>query len=147
MEIKKHFCSLSEAIREGAKLNPQSTRLYIQVGCTCAWGAAVQATRALNGDPLFKGSDSGICDAVEQLERVYRYVKEKARCPACSQAKTLNDAVHHLNDRHKWTREAIADWLESEEEKLGYITLTEKEETHETKTIAASAGNRALQLP
>jgi hypothetical protein len=33
----------------------------------------------------------------------------------------------HLNDHHKWTREQIADWLELEEEKLGYVTIAEPE--------------------
>lgn len=43
--------------------------------------------------------------------------------------------VMHLNDDHKWTREAIADWVESEEEKLGFITLIESVESPELEEV------------
>ena len=46
----------------------------------------------------------------------------------CSQgARAIRDVTMDLNDHHKWTREQIANWLEQEEEKLGYVTLVEKE--------------------
>jgi hypothetical protein len=51
--------------------------------------------------------------------------------------------IFHLNDDHLWTREQIADWLESEEEKLGFITLTETESQTESKVLSES---KDLQL-
>jgi hypothetical protein len=39
--------------------------------------------------------------------------------------------IWHLNDHHGWTREQIADWLYSEEEKLGFVTLVEAEPFNE----------------
>lgn len=36
-----------------------------------------------------------------------------AVCPICLNQKKLSSQVIHLNDSHKWTREDIADWLET----------------------------------
>jgi hypothetical protein len=41
-----------------------------------------------------------------------------------------------LNDEHKWTREQIADWLEKEEEKLGFITIVEAESSSPVEVVA-----------
>lgn len=30
----------------------------------------------------------------------------------CGNASTLTDIIIHLNDTHKWTREAVADWID-----------------------------------
>lgn len=40
---------------------------------------------------------------------------EFANCPACSlpRKKQLWGLIQHINDEHKWSREAIADWLET----------------------------------
>lgn len=40
----------------------------------------------------------------------------------------LDNIIVHLNNHHRWTREQIADWLESEEEKLGFVTVVEETE-------------------
>lgn len=40
-------------------------------------------------------------------------LKEEISCPECKNVGTLNGIIQHLNDGHKWTRNAIADWLES----------------------------------
>lgn len=35
-------------------------------------------------------------------------------CPVCSREGTFYDVLtDHLNDRHMWTREQIADWLDT----------------------------------
>jgi hypothetical protein len=34
-------------------------------------------------------------------------------CPACTGVSTVPVIIIHLNDGHKWSREDIADWLET----------------------------------
>ena len=82
---------LSEAIRIGAKLRPQSFRGFFRDGGSCALGAAVHAKtgRASPDFPTnweeFFGVPNGLCGE-----------------------------IINLNDRKGWTREQIADWLESQ---------------------------------
>lgn len=50
-------------------------------------------------------------------------------CPGCdadSGMMTFASNALHLNDVHRWSREQIADWLFQEEEKIGFLTLTEE---------------------
>ncbi len=35
-----------------------------------------------------------------------------AVCPECAATGTVRLLVQHLNDEHRWAREAIADWLD-----------------------------------
>lgn len=126
----KHFCSLSEAIREGAKLRPQAHHGMLLAGGTCAMGAAAEAigfsTREIDYGCYF------------DLLDLYPYARTtETTCPVVSCGKAwdfdnksrtyLGQLIVHLNDDHRWTREAIADWLESEEEKLGFVTVVESE--------------------
>lgn len=131
MEIKKHFCSFSEAIREGAKLRPQAFGNFFEylMGAatgSCAIGAGVEA---VTGESRNKGASA--------ILSMYPYIGDVAGrrpCAAgCGRLDPLWGNIIHLNDDHHWTREAIADWLESEEEKLGYVLLTEEPETCNTK--------------
>jgi hypothetical protein len=85
---------LSEAIRLGSMLAPQGFGFYKDAfGASCTIGAAM---------------DAG-----------YDFSQKKARvitsCPlGCSYAadESLIIVLAHLNDRHRWTREAIADWVQ-----------------------------------
>jgi hypothetical protein len=129
----KNFCSFSEAIREGAKLRPQyfGSATNFERTATCAWGAGIEAiietlavVAFVNFNPY--GLYPYLCQVV-------------SACPACGQRKPLGILIFHLNDGHSWGREAIADWLESEEEKLGFITLVESEATAEESQIAPLA--------
>lgn len=86
---------LSEAIRLGSMLHPQSfgwLRAYGSddaIVATCAMGAAEEVG----------------CDTEE-------YKAGKVACPECPNlAGSLYGVVVHLNDGHRWTREAIADWV------------------------------------
>lgn len=87
---------LSEAIRLGAMLHPQCfERSYVANGrdvvASCALHAAVEAGYAMRG-----------------------IVATGAQCPACGITYNPNGLycmVVHLNDEHRWTREAIADWV------------------------------------
>lgn len=135
-----------EAIREGAKLHPQTFGWLSRDGGMCALGSGLYTLGFREpADPL------EIFDAINHtLNASYPYMIDhrKVFCPngnilTChgeDEHWCLRELVLHLNDTHKWTREAIADWLETEEEKLGYETLVESELIHEF--VGASSGGR-----
>lgn len=117
---------LSDAIRLGATIHPQihgnlfgwdivtnlddHTRTFIVTG-TCALGAAAVAIgkspKSINeyqvGDPYH--------DLSIRFPKSYNAMRDcpKVGCPLHSNVATL---VTHLNDKHMWKREKIADWLE-----------------------------------
>ena len=119
----KRFCSFSEAIREGAKLTAQAfgQGIGLDGASTCAWGAGVHA--------IAGSLERTVYDACDPLT-LFPYLTQETACPAdgCGY---VNDSIYlmiyHLNDAHQWGRSAIADWLESEEEKLGFVHLIEPE--------------------
>lgn len=124
---------MSEAIREGAKLRPQARGWTIKDGKTCATGAALEAIEGTVNE-----SDLGY---VERLFSLYPYTRTKADCPeACGHYdgdSTVLSMIAHLNDVHRWTREAIADWLEEIERAAGYVLL----EMPETQPASALSGD------
>lgn len=97
---------LSAAIRLGAMMKPQGFGQMFFDGRTCALGAALDAV--------------GI-----RPENQGRYVLATARwpilvelkdirCPLCGfKSPQLDSGITHLNDCHDWTREQIADWVET----------------------------------
>ena len=108
---------LSEAIRLGAMLKPQGfgagSAILNDVSPTCALGAAADAC----------GLETGY-HAYEK----WRFLGNAAPpCPGCGCdaaardycVSDIGDVVWHLNDEHKWTREAIADWVETIEAQQG----------------------------
>lgn len=125
----KHFCSFSEAIREGAKLKAQGFDTFLNDGGTCALGAGLEA----EGVDLSALDGSEIEDVEDVIGKIHPYMTDLGSilCPVegCQRQQVayvrLSDCVMDLNDDHKWTREAIADWLEKEEEKLGFVTVVE----------------------
>lgn len=58
---------------------------------------------------------------VSDLAKALPGVNTKVKCPACNKKGTVSEfsertvwgQVQHLNDNHKWSRNAIADWTES----------------------------------
>jgi hypothetical protein len=92
---------LSEAIRLGALLKPQGFNDYWDGdGNSCAIGAAADAL----GVPM---------ERLAALENQHKRVLEQP-CPACDrQIQYGESTVTHLNDDHRWTRERIADWVET----------------------------------
>lgn len=109
---------LSEAIRLGAMLKPQGyTALVSSNGRrTCAIGAALDACGHLH---VQKSSE---------LPFQWReHMAFRSPCPDCGsdgfvywpdEEVNLGQAlttISHLNDEHHWTREQIADWVESVE--------------------------------
>lgn len=114
----KLYASFSEAIREGAKLTPSGSPLQMmdRNGGTCALGAGAVAIGVdVEGEVYL------------ELGNLYRYLNNKSSCPVCSDISRLDLTLACLFDSHKWTRESIADWLETEEEKLGFVTVCETE--------------------
>lgn len=94
---------LSEAIRLGAMLKPQAFGLCYSDGRTCAMGAAWDAIGKLHvtaSDPSIDFGDS-------------YWAVAGVSCPVCGRASGSGMAVAHLNDDHRWTREQIADWVET----------------------------------
>lgn len=96
---------LSDAIRLGAMLRPQTREDYFADGGSCALGAAFEAAKGY--------TRSEQMNFVECIE--FPILGVPASCPVCNRD-TEDEAasvVVHLNDRHFWTREAIADWVET----------------------------------
>jgi hypothetical protein len=119
MEIKKHYACISAAIREGAKLRPKCTCVLFSGGKSCSFGAAVEAIFGAAGYEV----EAGMSD----LLKLYPYLNNPSVCPVCEKPDRIwVVAAEHLNDMHDFTREQISSWLYTEEEKLGFITLTEE---------------------
>lgn len=122
MEIK--YASFAEAIRAADGVIPQSffggpTRelLNVDAGKLCA----IEAGLTMMEIDLFG------CNEHIQVEELYPYLKTRSTCPRCGEESALSDLIWHLNDHHNATFSGIADWLETEEEKLGYVHLIETE--------------------
>lgn len=129
---------LSEAIRLGSMLKPQiyggvrSVRpigilgLREEITGTCALGAAYMAAgcRTLPCDPS-TGSQSrlggGPATTAIHVPQEWAYMFLTVACPVASPCPVMatgqmHQIVAHLNDAHRWTREAIADWVEALEQ-------------------------------
>ena len=107
----------SEAVRLGALMHPQSFGgMRDSKGGTCALGSALDAIGALTS----KAGGPGAMDDFIRIMTIWPALGKRAAvpCPAgCSlskhfEANRTTAMVWHLNDRHSWTREAIADWYE-----------------------------------
>lgn len=102
---------LSEAIRIGSKLRPQAYGTLSDGIGTCALGAAYEAVGALDATGALV-RDSHL--KTEQITGRYILHESPCRCPLAFRWMVF-DLVPHLNDVHKWTREAIAEWVETVE--------------------------------
>lgn len=105
--------SLSSAIRLGAMLKPQG------FGCgsasplepeSCALGAAYDAAGLTSPARMFVD-----LAAVFPLLTTAFDGKKALPCPACG-LRNHYGLIPHLNDYHEWTRERIADFVESIEQ-------------------------------
>jgi hypothetical protein len=102
--------TLSEAIRLGAMLRKSQARyeLLDEDGGTCALGAAAEAAGFL--DLATRDYLSG----AKAPKEWHAVVKRETPCPTCSGIfDRLDDCIKHLNNEHRWTREAIADFVET----------------------------------
>lgn len=91
---------LSDAIRLGSMMKPQGYRALSSESGTCALGAALDAISQPDSAPCY------------HWPIVDDFV---VGCPACLGITQtwLGFIIAHLNDDHRWTRERIADWIET----------------------------------
>ena len=93
---------LSEAIRLGATMKPQSFGVEQGDGGSCARGAAADAI--------------GVTDWFETPWLKWATLECQTTCPVCDKPGHLAGTIAYcLNDSHRWTRERIADWVELHE--------------------------------
>lgn len=113
---------LSEAIRLGAMLRPQGFGHLFSHGKSCALGAAKEAIgmKGKRGkSTAWKMGQTFDFPAYWPWLRmaVTHPVKEYQCGPDCRHASDAFWVVMHLNDHLRWSRERIADWVESVEPK------------------------------
>lgn len=102
--------SLPDAIRLGAMNRQQATGTYYSVltGGTCALGAALDAIGGLAA----RNSKSN-CPGM-LLRRRWPALQQPARNPVTGlRHSDLFSVIYTLNDANCWTREQIADWLDT----------------------------------
>lgn len=94
-EAPVKYPKLSAAIRVGAKLRPQGFGIAFGDGKSCALGAAYEAHfgEQYTGGKFFPFTLMGQTFGIDG---------------------SIIDAIWNKNDKHRWTREHIADWLESQ---------------------------------
>jgi hypothetical protein len=147
---KEADVKLSEAIRLGAMIRPQAfTVLFQRAGGSCALGAAVEASSICTRERFIvtEGSESTVDVLVAYLEirraLMVRFpvLKALASCPVTGECPVecqyysfgkVRAIIEHLNDDHRWTREQIADWIETVEAAVeaDAPTPAETEEAH-----------------
>lgn len=107
---------LSEAIRLGAMLKPQSrTNMIDRDGGTCALGSALDAIGELPSYETWSGMPStAACEVlVNALWRAWPMLRSTVTHPLDGMEWSVGAIVPSLNDDYRWTREAIADWVET----------------------------------
>lgn len=119
---------LSQAMREGAAKRPQCRDVFFNkirgVLCSCALGAAFEGGGLINGAALTRRAVELHMGLIAQFEGFETYDVNNSGmlpfpCPSFScneRPAQLPEIAVHLNDEHNWSREQIADWLES----IGY---------------------------
>lgn len=130
---------LNEAIRLGAMMKPQAFGelrgrrlktgwrgwfLREREAVTCAWGAALDAhhlpTKMVPRSERLSQLRGAISEPEGAMVEVscvpdeWSVLYMPVVCPACSGfPESVFNLIAHLNDTHYWTRERIADWVET----------------------------------
>lgn len=77
---------------------------------SCAFGAAREAI----GISFIKDDDDCENDDRQKIWDIWPIMAMTLKCPECGVSMFAATVVsHHLNDNHRWTRERIADWVET----------------------------------
>lgn len=125
---------LSDAIRLGAMYGPQlfGTELSNDGG-SCALGSAILAIGAIgipctDQDPDKNARPGNVATVTVTVPWD---MSVKHHCPTCfwKIERPLRHLIPHLNDRHRWTREQIADWVAT-------IEAQQESATQETAEVA-----------
>jgi hypothetical protein len=107
---------LAKAIRAGAQRRPDQAfgDYFIGQRASCALGAAYEGLYRLKQDMHGRHPTKDLEWFFDCLESTVRF------CPGenCKKHLVLSALIVHLNDDHAWSREQIASWLESIEERL-----------------------------
>lgn len=120
---------LSEAIRLGAMLKKQVVGSDGTHG-SCALRAATDALG------LHDSVRSGLLDYSGLIER-FSELLQHVHCPGCAALEDqLIVTIFHLNDSHRWTREKIADFVETVERSLEDAAVG-----REDKRVASEIGS------
>jgi hypothetical protein len=101
---------LSEAIRLGAMLRPQAKFHFFADGGSCALGAAFEACGAL----VFPRSSFMGVEGI----RIFPILTALVEHPITKSIGSLWLAIVWLNNYDGWTRERIADWVETIEKEM-----------------------------
>ena len=126
-EQKTNIKRLAEAMREGAKLRPQATgvlfrTLCLEDGgerqiCSCALGAAWEGSHPAFNPKHWLEESVKIDGETIGLSDVERYFGLVSRIECINPAKgwkhEIVGTIIDLNDQCDWTREQIADWLDT----------------------------------
>lgn len=102
--------TLSDAMRLGAAMVPQAfgdsiVRNGETISAACAWAAI----------SIGIGSPPHVLAMYRRFPELHNTLP----CPECDKSGyfggllTLEELITHLNDDHRWTREAIADWIDT----------------------------------
>lgn len=133
---------LSDAIRLGAMLHPQGfERLFDRsvldgrVLSSCALGAALEAIGHSETPTLDENME------IRQFPTTWTMLPV-SECPACDNmfAGTILNALTHINDVHRWTREDMARWVATVEALTPALSaLTPKHQATIEREITALA--------
>lgn len=108
---------LSTAIRKGATMKPQAHNgsSYPKQSCV------IQAALDGYGVPAVVSTlyNSGQTDYTK-ADKLWPMLSNRVKHPLTGICQMM-DILWNLNDIHKWSREAIADWVEEQEIKRGAI--------------------------
>ena len=114
---------LSDAIRLGSSLRRQTRNRYFDEGGSCALGAAAEASGVPYNEEL------GLTELriKEHLREAFPILAtfELRPCPVCGYRYHL---ISHLNDKHEWTREQIANYVALEEARIEQKQESTREE-------------------
>lgn len=125
-EQKAKLRTLAAAMRKGAAIRPQTRGVLFSLKwlasgtktyCSCALGAAWEGAHPeFDAETWVKNQDDGN-DGNVGLVDVERYFGLTKRIECISPAKGwkhgIVGTIIDLNDQHNWTREQIADWLDT----------------------------------
>lgn len=112
---------LWRAILEGCKYKGQAFGKMFRENKSCAFGAAMD------------GGNQFIVEKTPVFDRL-----PSTKCPSCRQFSFKLSVIAHLNDDHRWTREAIAEWVKTLEDQIvreKWEARRLKRESKETKKI------------
>lgn len=132
--------NLSDAIRSGSKMLPQHFgslwklhprgHSYLHES-SCALGAAWDSSgQIIPTEP----------NGYNELEAIFPVLKQEVSHPVHKElVKSLRNVIIGLNDHQRWSREAIAEWVEVQERKLGMYKEVKSEADHGNAELAATS--------